>query len=76
MYSNSLSDEEARRALDAFQQGIVLLHQAETGDKLAALRAVVAFLKCLEWATPQTFPQLYQEAMVALAQARYWCSLW
>jgi hypothetical protein len=65
-----LSPEEQRQALDAFQYGVEALHAAMGGQRDAATDAIVWFQRCIEWATPDTWPELWKEALEALADAQ------
>ena len=65
----SLSPEEWRRALTHFQRGIEWLHHVYDGDLTALSAAIQELQMCLEWATPQAYPELYDEASAALQEA-------
>jgi hypothetical protein len=60
---------DRRRALDAFQRGIIALHAVEDADPDAADRAIVELQQCLEWTTRDGDPDLWLEAALALAEA-------
>lgn len=68
-YPSHLPEWQRREALDAFQHGILLLHTFYAGRASALEEAIVALRACLEWATPETFPQLAAEASAALHEA-------
>ena len=69
MTTSSISVLERKQALKAFIHALAAMDRAERGDSLAMEDAIFRLHVCLEWVTSQTWPDLWVEAQIALADA-------
>jgi len=71
MWNNThLTEAEQRLSYQAFHRGFNYFTEAVEHDKDALSASIACFLACLEWATPETWPELCKNAHYALNYAR------
>jgi hypothetical protein len=66
----TLLPTDRRRVLDAYAQALATLEREEQRGRAGAAETALALLQtCLEGVTPQTWPSLWVEAQIAMAEA-------